>query len=131
MGPENFFLFGLTAEEIASWKDRGYDPRVCYKENEELREAIDLVRSGFFPRGDRGLFQPLTDALLTRDAYFLLADYSSYRDTQEKAGQAYLDQDSWTRGSILNVARMGRFSSDRSIQEYREKIWKVDALKIG
>ncbi len=130
VGPENFFLFGLTAEEIASWKDRGYDPRVCYEENGELREAVDLVRSGFFSRGDRGLFQPLTDALLTRDAYFLLADYSSYREAQEKAGQDYLDQDAWTRRSILNVARMGRFSSDRSIQEYREKIWKVDALKV-
>ena len=90
------------------------------------KEIIELIRSGFFSKGDGSLFQPLTDALLNRDEYFLLADYQSYIDCQGEAGTAYLDRDRWIRMSILNVSRMGRFSSDRSIREYCEKIWQVE-----
>ncbi|HOO41597.1 MAG TPA: glycogen/starch/alpha-glucan phosphorylase, partial [Syntrophales bacterium] len=131
VGAGNFFLFGLTAQEVAALKARGYFPMDCYQKNEELRETIDLVRSGFFSKGDRGLFKPLVDTLLDRDEYLLLADYRSYLDCQEKVNGTYLDRDRWIRMSILNVARMGKFSSDRSIREYAEKIWKVSSVRVA
>jgi glycogen phosphorylase len=125
VGHENFFLFGLTAEEVERVKAEDYTPRRIYESNPELREAIDLISSGFFSNGDRGLFYPLVDSLLTRDDYMLLADYQAYVDCQQRVGHAYSDQNGWTRMSILNSARAGRFSSDRSIREYCRDIWKV------
>ena len=125
VGHENFFLFGLTAEEVERLKAEGYTPRRIYESNPELREAIDLISSGFFSNGDRGLFCPLVDSLLTRDDYMLLADYQAYLDCQQRVSHAYSDQNAWTRMSILNSARAGRFSSDRSIREYCRDIWKV------
>src|SRR6516162_8778707 len=128
VGHENFFLFGLTAEEVERRKAEGYAPRSIYESNPELREAIDLIDSGFFSDGDRGLFHPLVESLLTRDDYMLLADYQAYVDCQQRASDAYADAKSWTRMSILNAARVGRFSSDRSIREYCRDIWKVRSL---
>jgi starch phosphorylase len=128
VGAENFFLFGLTAEEVLRRKAEGYRPEDHYRENEALRESLDLIRSGFFSRGDRELFRPLVEALLNHDPYLLLADYQSYVDCQDEVGRAFLDPDRWTRMSILNTARMGKFSSDRSIREYNEKIWKIKPL---
>ena len=125
VGHENFFLFGLTAEEVERLKAEDYTPRRIYESNPELREAIDLISSGFFSNGDRGLFYPLVDSLLTRDDYMLLADYQAYVDCQQRVSHAYSDQNAWTRMSILNSARAGRFSSDRSIREYCRDIWKV------
>jgi glycogen phosphorylase len=125
VGHENFFLFGLTADEVARRKAEGYTPRSIYESNSELREAIDLIDSGFFSGGDRGLFHPLVESLLTRDDYMLLADYQAYVDCQQRVSDAYSDQNNWTRMSILNTARVGRFSSDRSIREYCRDIWKV------
>jgi starch phosphorylase len=125
VGHENFFLFGLTAEEVERRKAEGYSPRSIYESNPELREAIDLIDSGFFSGGDRGLFHPLVESLLTRDDYMLLADYQAYVDCQQRVSDAYSDQNNWTRMSILNSARVGRFSSDRSIREYCRDIWKV------
>jgi starch phosphorylase len=125
VGHENFFLFGLTAEEVERSRAEGYRPRSIYESNAELREAIDLISSGFFSNGDRGLFQPLVDALLTRDDYMLLADYQAYVECQQRASHAYSDRSAWTRMSILNTARVGHFSSDRSIREYCRDIWKV------
>src|SRR6266487_481342 len=125
VGHENFFLFGLTAEEVERWKAEGYTPHSIYESNPELREAIDLINSGFFSDGDRGLFHPLVESLLTRDDYMLLADYQAYVDCQQRVSEAYADQNNWTRMSILNTARVGRFSSDRSIREYCRDIWKV------
>ena len=125
VGPENFFLFGLTAEEVEQRKADGYTPRSVYSSNPELRETIDLIGSGFFSSGDHGLFQPLVESLLTRDDYMLLADYQSYVDCQQRVSDAYSDRNNWTRMSILNSARVGRFSSDRSIREYCRDIWKV------
>jgi starch phosphorylase len=125
VGHENFFLFGLTAEEVERLKAEDYTPRRIYESNPELREAIDLISSGFFSNGDRGLFCPLVDSLLTRDDYMLLADYQAYLDCQQRVSHAYSDQNAWTRMSILNSARAGRFSSDRSIREYCRDIWKV------
>ncbi|HET8579591.1 MAG TPA: glycogen/starch/alpha-glucan phosphorylase, partial [Nitrospiraceae bacterium] len=129
VGPENFFLFGLTAEEVADLKARGYNPRSYYESNQELREALDLIGSGHFSNGDRDLFRPLVDSLLTRDDYLLLADYQAYLDCQEQVSRAYLNQKQWTRMSILNVARMGHFSSDRSIRQYCNDIWQVKPIR--
>ncbi|HEX2967454.1 MAG TPA: glycogen/starch/alpha-glucan phosphorylase [Syntrophorhabdaceae bacterium] len=128
VGEENFFLFGLDTNAVHDLKESGYNPRVYYEGNEQLKDAIDLISSGFFSRGDPDLFQPLVDSLLNRDEYLVLADYHSYVQCQKEVGSVYEDRDTWTTKSILNVARMGRFSSDRSIREYVEKIWKVKPL---
>ena len=129
VGAENFFLFGLTADEVVRLKADGYDPRDVYESNPDLREAIDLIGGGFFSNGDRELFRPIVESLLTRDEYMLLADYQAYVDCQQRVADAYRDQDTWTRMSILNSARVGGFSSDRSIREYCRDIWHVSPLK--
>jgi len=129
VGPDNFFLFGLTAEEVSELKASGYQPRGYYESSPELREALDLIGSGHFSNGDRDLFRPLVDSLLTRDDYLLLADYQAYLDCQDRVSHAYRDQKHWTRMSILNVARMGQFSSDRSIQQYCSDIWQVKPVR--
>jgi starch phosphorylase len=128
VGHENFFLFGLTAEEVTKLKANGYNPRERYETNSALREAIDLIASGFFSNGDGELFRPLVESLLNRDDYMLLADYQAYVDCQQRVSEAYRDQRNWTRMSIVNSARVGRFSSDRSIREYCRDIWNVKPL---
>ncbi|WP_390883539.1 glycogen/starch/alpha-glucan phosphorylase [Kovacikia minuta] len=130
VGPENFFLFGLTAEEVYALKAKGYNPRDYYNKNSELKLANDRIASGFFCNGDANLFKPLIDNLLNHDQYLLLADYESYVECQDWVGQAYRDQDNWTRMSILNTARMGKFSSDRSIRDYCEDVWNVQPVPI-
>jgi starch phosphorylase len=130
VGAENFFLFGLEVEEVHALRAKGYNARERYESNPELREAIDLIASGHFSRGDAGLFRPLVDSLLGRDEYMVLADYPSYIECQDRAAAAYRDRAKWTRMSILNVARMGRFSSDRSIREYAERIWSVRQVPV-
>ena len=128
VGHENFFLFGLTAEEVGPLKASGYNPRSVYESNPALREAIDLIDSGFFSNGDRELYRPLVESLLNRDDYMLLADYQAYVDCQQRVSEAYRDRKNWTRMSILNSARVGRFSSDRSIREYCRAIWNVSPI---
>lgn len=130
VGAENFFLFGLTAEEVLAKKAAGYNPWDYYNSNPELKLVIDRISSGFFSHGDTNLFKPLLDSLLYRDDYLLLADYQSYVECQERVSQAYWDRDRWTWMSILNVARMGKFSSDRSIRDYLQNIWKASAVKV-
>lgn len=130
VGAENFFLFGLTAEEVYAKKKSGYNPREYYQSDPELKLAIDRIASGFFSHGNQNLFKPLVDSLLSQDQYLLLADYRSYIDCQEQVSQAYRDQERWTRMSILNVARMGKFSSDRSIGEYCQNIWNTKPVPI-
>jgi glycogen phosphorylase len=125
VGPDNFFLFGLTVAEVEQARAAGYRPRSYYESNPELREAIDLIASGFFTNGDGSVFRPLVESLLTRDDYMLLADYQAYVDCQQRVSDAYRDQAGWTRMSILNTARVGRFSSDRSIRDYCRDIWHV------
>jgi starch phosphorylase len=131
VGHENFFLFGLTADDVASRKASGYRPRDIYESNPELRDAIDTIASGLFSGGDAGLFRPIVDALLTRDDYMLLADYQSYVDAQQRVSDAYGNRENWTRMSILNAARVGRFSSDRSIREYCRDIWNINPRPGG
>ncbi len=128
VGPENFFLFGLTADEVESRKAGGYRPRDVYESHPELRQTIDLIGSGFFSNGDRQLFRPILDSLLTRDDYMLLADYEGYVNCQQRVSDAYCRPSDWTRMSILNTARVGRFSSDRSIREYCRHIWNVQPM---
>jgi starch phosphorylase len=130
VGEENFFLFGLAADEVSTLRAEGYDPFRCMESNNELREVINLLLSGALSGGDPGLFKPLVDSFLYYDPYMLMADYASYIECQGRVDQAYRDQARWTRMSILNVARIGRFSSDRSIREYAANIWNVKPVKI-
>ncbi len=130
VGAENFFLFGLTTPEVLDSKAQGYVPRRYYSSIAELRGVLDLVGSGFFSHGDPELFKSIVDNLLYDDPYLLLADYQSYVECQEKVSQAYKDQENWSKMSILNVARMGKFSSDRSIQDYCNNIWNAKSVPI-
>ena len=131
VGPENFFLFGLTARRSRRGKAQGYRPRDVYEANAELRETLDLIGSGLFSNGDRELFQPLVDSLLERDDYLLLADYQDYVDAQQRVSEAWGSRQEWTRMSILNCARVGRFSSDRSIRDYCRDIWNISPPELG
>jgi starch phosphorylase len=130
VGPENFYLFGLTADAVLAARAAGYNPRRFYDEDDELRQAIDAIASGAFSPDQPGLFQPLVESLLGDDQYLLLADYRDYVDTSERAARDYADIDRWTRMSILNCARCGFFSSDRSIRNYAERIWKVEPVPV-
>ena len=112
------------------WRAAGYYPHQLYAANAELRAVIDLIREGFFSRGDRELFRPIVEELLQRDPYFLLADYQSYVDCQAHVDAAYQDKEQWSRMSILNTARSGLFSSDRTIREYCDDIWRVKPVTI-
>ena len=130
VGPENFFLFGLTAEEAMALKADDYRPRSYYEADSELRQAIDAIAGGAFSYGDTERYRALVDSLLNQDPYVLLADYRSYVDMAEQAAEAYRDTERWTRMSILNAARCGFFSSDRSIRQYAADIWKVQPVKV-
>jgi starch phosphorylase len=130
VGAENFFLFGLSTPEVYSLKAQGYRPMDYYESNPQLRDVIDLIRSGFFSHGDGDLFKPLIDGLLGADPYMLLADFQSYMECQARVTAAFKDKDRWTRMSILNTARSGLFSSDRTIREYCADIWNVKAVPI-
>jgi glycogen phosphorylase len=124
-GEENFFLFGLTAEQVTG--SRGwYNPYWHYEHDPETRAALDLIFSDYFSRNEPGVFGPLRDTLLTRgDHYMHLADLKSYLEADQRLRALYADPDAWTRKVILNVAGSGRFSSDRSIAEYATQIWEV------
>ncbi len=131
VGAENIFIFGLRAEEVAAMHDSGYDPFRYYREDPILEQALDAIRSGHFSPGDPNLFVPIVEELLYKgDRYMVLADFKDYIRTQEAAAQRFLNPRRWTRCSILNTANMGRFSSDRAIREYAEKIWKVKPLSV-
>ncbi len=130
VGAENFFLFGLTAAEVSDLKIKGYNPADYYSANLELREILDLIDSGAFSGGDRELFRPLLNSISFHDEYMLMADYKSYIDCQDQVGTAFRDDERWTRMSILNVARIGKFSSDRAIKEYCDEIWKMKPVKV-
>jgi starch phosphorylase len=130
VGEENFFLFGLTADQVFALKETGYNPMEYYLSNPQLKTAIDQIGSGYFSPGDRELFQPIVDSLLTHDEYLVMADYDAYIDCQERAEKTYLDEETWTRMAILNVARCGYFSSDRTMQQYCDNIWGVEPVNI-
>ena len=128
VGPDNFFLFGMTADEVVQRRLGGYRPRELYEGDVELRGVLDCIASGRFSKGDKGLFRPFVDSLLGHDEYFLLADYRSYIDAQQRVSKAFTDPKRWAQMSLLNVARMGKFSSDRAIREYCRDIWNVEPV---
>lgn len=130
VGGDNFFLFGKTVEEIAALKRSGYCPWDVVQSTPELAEAVHLIESGHFSNGDVDLFRPLLDNLTGSDPFFVMADFADYLRAQDSVSQAWSDRIRWNRMSVLNSARSGFFSSDRSIQEYCDQIWKVDPLRV-
>jgi starch phosphorylase len=131
VGAENFFLFGLTADQVRDLKSRGYHPREYYERNAELRAVLDFIASGALAGGDAELFRPLVDNLLGSDSFLVLADYVAYVQCQEQVSALWRDPQAWTRKAILNVARMGKFSSDRSIRDYCEQVWNVKPISVA
>jgi starch phosphorylase len=129
-GPENFFLFGLTVNEVEQVKRQGYNPAEQYAAHAGLRAALDLIRDGVFSNGDPTLFRPIVDNLLMHDEYLVLADFASYVECQAKVEETWRDRERWTRMSILNAARMGKFSSDRAIREYMRDIWNAEPIPV-
>lgn len=125
IGAENFFIFGLKTEEVEALRSH-YHPYDIYNSNSELKHIIDSISQGAFSQGDKDLFKPIVENLLGADPYFLLADFNSYIACQEKVSELYSHQDEWIKKSILNVARIGKFSSDRTISEYAKEIWRLD-----
>ncbi len=131
VGPDWFFLFGMTAEQVERTRKDGYDPRHYYETNPELQEVIDLIASGFFSFEERNLFRPLTDNLLSADPFRVMADFGSYLACQRRVEEAWLDRDWWARAAARNTALMGRFSSDRTIRQYAEDIWRVKPVSVS
>jgi glycogen phosphorylase len=126
VGPDNIFIFGLSEAEISAWRARGYDPREPIGDDPSLRGVLDALAGGAFSPGDPGRYRPVVDGLLHRgDPYFVLADFRAYRLAQLEVDGAYVDEKGWARKSILNVARMGPFSSDATIRGYARDIWRV------
>ena len=130
VGAENFFLFGLTAEEVERIKCEGYHPTDYIASNPELRAVLELINSGYFSRGDTEVFRPVIDNLTYSDPFLVLADYTAYVACQERVSAAWQDKENWTRMSILNTARSGKFSSDRAIREYCDEIWNVQPVTV-
>lgn len=125
VGDENIFIFGLTTPQVAEVKANGYKPRDYYNNNSELKQVLDMIAEGYFSIDEPARYQVIVDNLLNNDQYLLLADYASYIEAQERVGKLYQHQDDWTRMSILNVANMAKFSSDRAIGDYAKNIWHV------
>ncbi len=123
VGDDNFFLFGMTEPDVEKLTATGYRPSDFYQADPQLRAAIDLIASGAFSGGDRSVFEPVVSNLLYEDRFMVLADFAAYMAAQQRVDAAYADQDQWTHAAILNVARTGFFSSDRSIRDYIDRIW--------
>lgn len=130
VGEDNIIIFGLLSDEVIKLKSNGYNPKEYYEKNYELKKVIDLIASDYFNQDEPGIFQPIIDSLMNLDFYCLFADYDSYIKAQEKVSKLYKDHENWTKKTILNVARMGKFSSDRSIKEYAEKVWNIKPVKV-
>ncbi len=130
VGAENFFLFGLTVEQVWELQRRGYRPQDVPEKNTSLREVLNFIGSGALTGGDASVFRPFLDRLLHDDPFLVLADYEAYAACQERVGALWRDQRAWTRKAILNAARMGKFSSDRSIREYCEHVWQVQPVQV-
>ena len=130
VGEENFFLFGLNESQVTQTLERGYQPGAYYESDPVLRQALDALASGQYSRGDDAEFANVVDALLNHDPFLVLADFGGYVAAQEQVDLAYQDQDAWSRSAILNVARCGFFSSDRSIKDYLDRIWHAPAVPL-
>jgi glycogen phosphorylase len=130
VGEENMFIFGLKTAEAEALKGN-YDPMEFFLECHELKSAVELIGSGFFNISEPGIFQPLLDNLMTHDYYMHFADYASYAEAQREVERMYRDQDRWTRSSLMNIAGSGKFSSDRTIGEYANDIWRIKPCPVG
>ena len=131
VGEENIFIFGKTVEEVEATRAQGYNPYDYYNSNLELKSVIDWLQSDYFTPGEHGAFEPLTSSLLQQgDPYLVLADYAAYVRAQEEVDKAFRDKERWARMAILNTARVGKFSSDRTISQYAEQIWKLKPVRI-
>ena len=131
VGKENIFIFGKTAEEVHETRNKLYRPSEYYVENEELKTVIDMIEQGYFSNNDHEIFKPLVNSLLNNDYFMVMSDFSSYYDIQNKISAAYKDKNKWTQMSIKNTAGMGKFSTDRTIREYADQIWKVNSIPIN
>ncbi|PSR18675.1 glycogen phosphorylase [filamentous cyanobacterium CCP3] len=131
VGADNFFLFGLTTEQVAACKAVGHNPWYYYDTNPELKRVLDVIASGLFSPGEPDLFLPILDSLLVDDPYMVMADYAAYVQCQEHVSRTYEDRDRWVRMAIINTARIGKFSADRTIAEYARDIWKVKAVPVA
>jgi starch phosphorylase len=125
LGDENIFIFGLKTDDIARLNQQGYQPRNYYESNPRLKRIIDMIANGFFSPEEPNRYRMITDSLLNVDHFKVLADFNAYMETSDKADAIYKQPDIWNRMAILNTARMGYFSSDRTISEYANKIWQV------
>ena len=130
VGDDNIFIFGLTVEEVTDLLAKGYRPRDFYEKDDDLRRVIDLINSGFFSPDHPETFKHIAEKLLSHDPYMLCADFRSYVDMQKKVAEAYQDKKHWAEMAILNVARMGKFSSDRTIKQYADEIWHAKGCSI-
>jgi len=130
VGAENFFLFGKTENEIMKLRETGYEPKKYIEKCNELSEALHLVEMGHFSNGDTELFLPLINSLSGHDPFFVMADFADYLRAQDEVNKAWENPQEWNRMSLLNTARSGFFSSDRSIREYCQSIWKVEPLNV-
>jgi starch phosphorylase len=130
VGDDNIFIFGLTAAEVEARRPH-YAPADVYRSDPELARVLDMIGGGAFSPGEPDLFRPIVDSLLAGgDRYFLLADYAAYVAAQDRVARTYRDQAEWTRRSILNVAHMGKFSSDRTIRQYAAEVWHASPMKV-
>ena len=131
VGDDNIFIFGLTAEEVERSRP-GYNAYRIYEQDDDIRRAIDLIRNDFFSLTEPGVFRPIVANLLEHGDYYMnLADLRSFMTAQERVDRAYRDQQNWSRMALLNIARTGRFSSDRTIAEYARDIWKVQSVDVA
>lgn len=128
VGPENFFLFGMTVDEVEALYDKGYQPSSYYDADPRLKQAVDMVSDGTFSDGDRGVYEPLTSDWLNNDYFMTMADFSAYMDIQGEIETLYRDPLEWNRKALLNVANSGYFSSDRAIDDYLANIWKTGPM---
>jgi starch phosphorylase len=129
VGAENFFIFGMTTDQIKELRRSGYHPRHYYESNAALKQVVDMIGNGFFSPDDPNRYRVITDNLLNSDPFMVLADFQSYMDISDQADSIYRTQEHWSRMAILNTARMGYFSSDRTIKEYAEHVWGVQGVQ--
>jgi len=131
VGDDNIFIFGLLSDEVVKLKSNGYNPKEYYEKNAELKQVVDMIATNFFNPKEFGIFDDMIRGLMNVDYYLLFADYQSYVDAQDRVAELYKKKGEWTKKAIYNVARVAKFSSDRSVQEYAEKIWKVKPVKVN
>jgi starch phosphorylase len=130
VGEENIYIFGLKTPEVLDLKAKGYHPWDYINKSDELQRILTLIKENFFSMSNANLFRPIYDNLVNQDNYLLMADFDSYSACQRIISNEFKDQNLWTKKSILNVARIGKFSSDRTIQEYAEQIWHVKPVEV-